>query len=238
MTWLIIKNECNNDYVSPGLLAIEMTGEFRTLLGNISNMFLSHRLVDRVKYLGYDIGDFEPMYLADNTGDMGDFLVNDIPKDWIIVDDLPSGLPLLEDAVVNAMQVDCDGGVAFIGYTDDCDGDEIYTLAIQIDDLLAKEAVVVNWDEYLKGGENEYLPGYEWAIEHGYTLTASTEKYALYSKGGIFLQVYGGEKLEAELSARVGLVELSVPRFSFPGNIEMFERQIEKVYAPFREEWW
>lgn len=154
MAWLIIKNECDNDYVSPGLLAIEMTEKFRKHLREIDYEHWS----DRVKFVAHDISDFEPMYLddvmdkeVDNWRFLSDFLLNDVSEDWIIVSDLPSGLPLLEDGIVNAMQVDCDGGVTFKGYINGYQGDELYTLAIQIDDLLAKEAVVVDWDEYLKG---------------------------------------------------------------------------------------
>lgn len=82
------------------------------------------------------------------------------------------------------------------------------------------------------------LPGYEWAIEHGYALMshAADRTKASYAKDGIFLDVFD-DKI-ASLWARVGMVDLSVSKFSFPGNIEIFERQIEKVYAPFREEWW
>lgn len=82
------------------------------------------------------------------------------------------------------------------------------------------------------------LPGYDWAIEHGYTLMAHSGygQSATYNKNGIFLEVDASGN--AELHAFVEAVHLTVDEFFFPGNIEMFERQIEKVYAPFRKEWW
>lgn len=152
MSWLIIKNKCGNDYVSPGLLAIEMTDEFRELLKSLAGAFSRHHLADGVKYIGFDIAKFSPIYLNDQLDaewrDLTEFLMGDIVEDWIIISDLPSGLPLLEDAVVSVMQVDNVGGVSFIGYMDYCDGDEIYTMAISIDDLLGKEPVDINWEEY------------------------------------------------------------------------------------------
>ena len=75
------------------------------------------------------------------------------------------------------------------------------------------------------------LPGYDYAIKHGYSLAsyAGNGDAAEYIKDEITLSIYSGGS--ARLWAIVGLVELNIGPFSFPHpNTEKFFAAIKRVY--------
>ena len=76
----------------------------------------------------------------------------------------------------------------------------------------------------------EQLPGYNGAIEMGYTLSAYSGDMgsATYRKCGVDLTVY--ENGTCTLSAVIGMLMLSTGKISFPNkNLKIFEKQVSDV---------
>lgn len=83
------------------------------------------------------------------------------------------------------------------------------------------------------------LPGYEFAIEHGYNLISygASRQTAWYHNGKWGLDAsYEGEAVVARLQFGQGLIIVGTAWFSLPGNFDIFERHISDVYNKLKAE--
>jgi len=85
---------------------------------------------------------------------------------------------------------------------------------------------------------SEELPGDIFAKNTGYSLLyySGNKKSASYTKYGVFLDIFEENgTLLAELSFTSGIITIVTPKFSIPGNFEVFEKAILKIKNKLEE---